>query len=99
LVADDADARSGLIGYAQSVASGAGKLPEPLLRVEPKRKIEIQAFVPDLYALAPELAKPRHLFPERLGDGADHRHRLNLGEFHPGIDDDVGRHAELALLA
>jgi hypothetical protein len=99
LVADDADAGSGLISCAQSAAGSGGQLTEPILRIEPERKIQIMAFVPDLYALASELSKSRHLFPECLGDRADHRHRPDLGELHPGVDHDVGRHAELPLQA
>src|SRR5690348_4340308 len=54
LMAGDADTGARIVSFAQRRDCGMPKLAEPFQRVEPKRQIEIAAFVPDFDALAAE---------------------------------------------
>jgi hypothetical protein len=53
--------------------------------------------MPNLNAFAAELPKPRNLLPERLGDRANHRDRLDFGKRRPSFGHHICRHSELVL--
>jgi hypothetical protein len=97
LVADDATANAGLIGFAQSAITLASQLTETMLRIDPESQIEIAAFMPDLDALLAELPESWDLLPQRLCDRADHGDRLNLGKTRPSLRHHVRGDPELAL--
>src|SRR6186713_2565941 len=80
LLGDDAGSSTGLLSPAQGKGRRLAQFAEAVLRIDPERQVEVATFVPDLDALATELAESRDFLPQRLCDRADHRDRLNLRE-------------------
>ena len=97
LMIDDAGSGVRLEGAAKSLRGGAAERSKPLLRIDPKRQIEIEAFMPNLDAFTTELRKPRDFLPEWLGHRADHGHRPHFGRRSPCMGNEISRNSELAL--